>query len=608
MSGITVAFIAQVFIGVSLVIDKIFFGADGREKAVPYVFWIAILSCFGLVFFLFGFTMPRPVILALSFAAGLSFILMLVAYYKVLSIGEATESVPVVGGFAPLATWIAGSFFQSSALNAAESAGFVLLIMGGFILFFSERSKLKSLLPWTLLAAALTGSTNILEKLVFLNTANFATGYALMKTSTLLTGVLMLTVPYLRRRIFSVSKKTARKLRVLYFANRAIAGAGSLLIFYAIKLESSPAIVEAINGVRYVIVFIVAFAVTIFIPRLLNETMRGWRVFAKVTATILIITGLTGLGLQRSYEKQPVPAAHDVKWGVTFSEFMAEKLDIDKVGALRAIIHELRPSGIRLVAYWNRIEKETGKYDFRSLDTQMNICRDAGMPVILVIGQRVPRWPECHIPVWANTKWDLPAYITKLVERYKGYRNLLYWQLENEPFLLFGECPPSDSELIKKEVALLRSLDPSRKILMTDGGEFGDWYRASSLADVFGTTLYRKVRTRLFGEITYPLTPEFYPLKRDIVKFFTGKHDQEFIVIELGVEPWAERQIYEIPPQEQMRNFTMLEFEANIDYALNCRFNTYYLWGVEWWYHLKVYHGINAYWNYAASLMKRDNP
>lgn len=57
-----------------------------------------------------------------------------------------------------------------------------------------------------------------------------------------------------------------------------------------------------------------------------------------------------------------------------------------------------------------------------------------------------------------------------------------------------------------------------------------------------------------------------------------------------------------------MRNFTMLEFEANIDYALNCRFNTYYLWGVEWWYHLKVYHGINAYWNYAASLMKRDNP
>ena len=182
MNGVTVALTAQVFIGISLVIDKIFFGDDGREKAVPYVFWIAILSCFGLVFFFFGFTMPGAGTITLSAAAGLSFILMLVAYYKVLSIGEATEAVPVVGGFAPLATWLAGSMMQFSPLNAAESAGFALLLAGGFILFFAERSRLKSLLPWTLLAAALTGSTNIMEKYVFLNTANFATGYALMKS------------------------------------------------------------------------------------------------------------------------------------------------------------------------------------------------------------------------------------------------------------------------------------------------------------------------------------------------------------------------------------------------------------------------------------------
>lgn len=606
MNGITAAFIAQIFIGISLVIDKIFFGDNRIERAVPYVFWIAILSCFGLVFFFFGFKMPGARTLGLAFAAALSFILMLVAYYRVLAIGEATEAVPVVGGFAPLATWLAGSMLQFSPLNAAESAGFALLILGGFILFFSERSRLKELLPWTLLAAALTGSTNILEKLVFLNTMNFATGYALMKTFTLMTGIMMLAVPRLRRNIFSESRKTTPRRRVLYFVNRAAAGTGSLLIFYAIKLESSPAIVEAINGTRYVIVFMAAFAVTAFIPGLLNETMKGWRVFAKLTATLLIITGLTGLGLQRWYEKQPVPGAHEVVWGVTFSEFMADKLEIDTAEALKAIVYDLRPSGVRLVAYWNRIEKETGRYDFSRLDMQMDICRKAGMPVILVIGQRVPRWPECHIPVWANPKHDLPAYLAKIVERYKGYENLKYWQLENEPYLLFGECPPSDSGLIRKEISLLRSLDPSRKILMTDGGEFGDWYRASSLCDLFGTTLYRKVRTRFFGEVTYPLTPEFYPLKRDIVKFLTGRHDQEFIVIELGVEPWAEKQIYEMPPQEQVRNFTIAEFEANIDYALRCRFSSYYLWGVEWWYYLKVRHGINGYWEYASSLTKKD--
>lgn len=604
MSGIAVAFAAQLFIGVSLVIDKIFFGESGERRVIPYVFWIAIMSSFGFVFFFFGFTLPSIGTIGLSVLAALSFLLMLICYYKVLSIGEATEAVPVVGGFAPLATFLAGSILEFTPMNAAEAAGFTLLITGGFILFFSDRSKLTKIIPWTLVASALTGSTNILEKIVFQNTANFATGYALMKTATLIIGVSMLAVPYLRKNIFTESKDTARGRRILYFVNRAIAGTGSLLIFYAIKLEKHPAIVESINGARYIIVFILAYALTRIRPDLLTETIKGWRAFSKITATLLILLGLTGIGLQRGYESLPVPEIKDVSWGVTYSELMADKLKIDSDETLRAIVKDLHPAGIRLVAYWDRIEKEIGKYDFSRLDRQMNICRDAGVPVILTIGQRVPRWPECHIPLWADSRRDLPKYLQTIVGRYKGYNNLLYWQVENEPFLLFGECPPSDSSLLKKEAALVRELDPSRKILMTDGGEFGDWYRASSISDIFGTTLYRKVYSSHFGQMIYPITPELYPLKEDIIKFFTGKQEQKFIVIELGVEPWGYRQIYEMTPEEQVENFTLEDFRENINYTLRTRFDTCYMWGVEWWYYLKKKHGNDSYWNYAAEIMK----
>lgn len=235
----------------------------------------------------------------------------------------------------------------------------------------------------------------------------------------------------------------------------------------------------------------------------------------------------------------------------------------------------------------------------------MNLCKESGMPVILAIGQRVPRWPECHIPLWADSKRDLPKYLRTIVERYKGYTNLIYWQVENEPYLLFGECPPSDSELLKKEAALVRELDPSRRILMTDGGEFGDWYRASSIADVFGTTLYRKIYSRFFGQMIYPLTPEFYPLKKDIVKFLTGKKEQKYIIIELGVEPWTYRQIYEMTPEEQTAAFTIDEFRENIEYTRSTRFDTCYMWGAEWWFYLKTKHGIDSYWNYAAEIMNK---
>jgi uncharacterized membrane protein len=606
MTGVEIAFLAQIFLGISLIVDKIFFGDHGEIKVVPYVFWIAILSCFGFVFFFFDFTMPDIKTLGLIFFAALSFILMLLSYYEVLSRGEASEAAPVVGGFAPLATYILGSFFVMSKLNTSEVIAFSLLILGGFILFFAERANLKELLPWTILAALFTASTNILEKMVFDHTANFATGYALMKTATFLMGILMLVIPQLRKNILTSSKKTSVNNRILYFGNRALAGVGALLIFYAIKLERNPAIIESINGFRYVVVFILAFVLTKFLPSLIKEDMRPGKIIEKITATLLIVTGLAMLGIQRHYESLPLPGTSEVRWGVTFSELMTDDLKINADETLRAIIKDLKPGGIRLVAYWNRIEPHRGQYSFKSLDAQMLIASKANVPVILAIGQRVPRWPECHIPEWANPEKDLIPYIKQVVKRYKGYKNILYWQVENEPFLHFGNCKRVNKKLIESEIANVQSLDPGRKILLTDGGEFGDWYRAAKRGSIFGTTLYRKVYNRFFGQITYPITPEIYPLKRDIIKFLTNKPDQNFIIIELGTEPWGDKQIIDMTLNEQLENFPVKDFKDNIDYALKCRFDTYYLWGAEWWYYLKKKQGINGYWNYAAEIFRSN--
>ena len=606
MTGVLAAFIAQIFFGVSLIIDKIFFGEHGEIKVVPYVFWIAIMGSFGMVFFFFGFKLPDLKTIGIVFLAALSFLLMLICYYQVLSRGEASEAVPVVGGFAPLATFLIGSIFELSSLNTSEAIGFILLLLGGFALFFSERAHLKELFVWTILASILTGSTNILEKIVFEHTANFSTAFALMKTATLILGVSMLAIPYLRRSIFSTSKGTTPGNRKLYLTSRILAGSGSVMLFYAIKLQDHPAVIESINGFRYVLVFILAFIITKVRPDLLKESLKASKVFIKAAATILIIGGLSILGVQSYYEHIPRPRTVDVTWGVTFSDMMAEDLKLDTEETLRAILKELKPQGVRLVAYWDRIEKRKGEYDFSSLDLQMGIAAEYKTPVILAVGQRVPRWPECHIPKWAHPKKDLLPFMKRVVKRYRGYRNILYWQVENEPFLHFGECPKADKKLIESEIDTVRNLDPGRKILLTDGGEFGDWYRASKRGNIFGTTLYRKVHSRFFGEFTYPITPEIYPLKRDIIQFLTGKPDQNFIIIELGTEPWGDKQIFEMTLEEQIQNFRMKDFRDNINYALDCRYDTYYLWGAEWWYYLKKKFNKDGYWHIAAETFKRE--
>lgn len=119
ISGVAIAFIAQFFIALSLVIDKIFFNDTEGKGVITYVFWISILSCFGFVLVFFGFEIPSAKGLLWSMVAACSFFAMLLSYYKVISIGEVTEAVPVVGGFAPLATFFISMVFYPKSMNDA---------------------------------------------------------------------------------------------------------------------------------------------------------------------------------------------------------------------------------------------------------------------------------------------------------------------------------------------------------------------------------------------------------------------------------------------------------------------------------------------------------
>ena len=61
---------------------------------------------------------------------------------------------------------------------------------------------------------------------------------------------------------------------------------------------TSPALVEAVSGLRYVIVFAGAFAITNIKPSWFREDFSRWVLVTKVAATALVVAGLviTGLG------------------------------------------------------------------------------------------------------------------------------------------------------------------------------------------------------------------------------------------------------------------------------------------------------------------------
>lgn len=303
--------------------------------------------------------------------------------------------------------------------------------------------------------------------------------------------------------------------------------------------------------------------------------------------------------------RQTADPGRQIVWGVTFDDDFATKLGLDWQKAYAEILDGLRVKKIRLIAHWTEIEPQDGQYDYTKLDWQIAEAAQRKAQIILAVGFKLPRWPECHIPDWAvnDRQNSLLKYIETTVNRYKTNSAVVSWQVENESFLPFGECPKLDAQFLDKEIALVKKLD-SRPIVLTDSGELSVWVPAAGRADIFGTTMYRWVWNQYLGSYKYPIPPSFFRVKEKLTRLFVGRQ-KPFIVIELQGEPWTHKQIYEIPVAEQLKLMPLSEFNATIDYARRTGFNEYYFWGAEWWYYLKE-KGHGEYWERVKELISNS--
>ncbi|MEA3273620.1 MAG: cellulase family glycosylhydrolase [Patescibacteria group bacterium] len=328
----------------------------------------------------------------------------------------------------------------------------------------------------------------------------------------------------------------------------------------------------------------------------------------KLFTLVLILVFGSGLFLML---RKPSNYTEDIKWGITYSKFFAEKAGLDWQKTYLAILDDLGSKKIRLPVYWQFVEQKEGEYDFADLDWMMEEAEKRQVEIILVVGRKVPRWPECHIPDWAREldESEQQAKILKLIEvvvkRYRESDSLAVWQIENEPFLAFGECPALDVDFLDQEIKKTKSLDPKHPILITDSGEMSIWLRAAKRGDIFGTTMYRIIWNKHLKYFKYPLPPRFFWMKANLINLFYK--DKPIIVCELQGEYWGPKQSYETPLALEMEHYPLEEFQQSLAYAKAVGFGEVYLWGVEWWYWLKEEHGDATYWEEAKTLLQQSD-
>ncbi len=311
----------------------------------------------------------------------------------------------------------------------------------------------------------------------------------------------------------------------------------------------------------------------------------------------MIALALAALAL--SYRAEP----QSIEYGMTFSARYAEELGLDWKEVYGAMLDDLGVRRIRIPVYWDAVEEERSVYSWGDLDYQMHEAEARDADVILAIGRRVPRWPECHVPSWAeklsweDQKDEIRAYIRAVVGRYADEPALALWQVENEPYLsVFADdqCGALDEDFLREEIALVRSLD-TRPILITDSGNLGTWAGAYRSGDVFGTSVYLYFWNERFGAFRTVLPATYYRIKVNAMRLFFGARPA--IVSELSLEPWLAASIGDVSLNEQLSRMDIKKFWEIVEYGRATRFGAHYLWGVEWWYYMKTKHAHPEFWD-----------
>lgn len=333
----------------------------------------------------------------------------------------------------------------------------------------------------------------------------------------------------------------------------------------------------------------------------------------------------------------------DVTFGVTFSKLQAESIGLDWKKTYIEILDDLNVNLIRLPVYWNEVEPTEGEFVFDHYVWMVEQAQQRNVKVIPVLGMRVPRWPECHIPEWAQSKYQVSStrfakararrvmyqgkeqtdfettpetvhmnndehnrylqskILTLLkheVDAFKHFSNILYWQVENEALLgTFGECPFTDQEFLSEEFAFVRKLDPARPLMGTESGEMSSWLDLANISDVLGVSLYRVTFNPYLGFFYYPIPPLYYQKKAEYVNHLVP----QIMISELQAEPWVETSYPSVDVSYLNERFPLDFLRRNVSFARKTQFDVVLLWGVEWWEYMRE-RGAPEYWEYAKTL------
>lgn len=331
-----------------------------------------------------------------------------------------------------------------------------------------------------------------------------------------------------------------------------------------------------------------------------------------VTVLVILAVGVMyGIAEWYIHSEQSKP----LQYGVSFIPDYAQSLGVDPQQTMDALIN-IGVRQFRLVSYWSDMEQAPGQYDFSQLDWQFAKAEKAHAKIILTVGLRQPRWPECHAPDWINTnqpesKWQpqLQAFMQKVIERYKNSPSLESYQLENEYFLLgFGTCSPytHERDRLVSEYNQVKRLDPRHPVIVSRSNNALGLPLGQPQPDEFGISVYKRVWDAGFSHryLEYPYPAWFYGFLAGAQRIVNHR---DMMIDELQAEAWPPngQTITQISLTEQDKSLNAKRLKDRFGYGQATGMRSINLWGAEYWYYRMVVLHDPSLWNVARQEFRQ---
>jgi cellulase (glycosyl hydrolase family 5) len=293
--------------------------------------------------------------------------------------------------------------------------------------------------------------------------------------------------------------------------------------------------------------------------------------------------------------------------GTSFTKWRAQALGLDYRRAFSRVCG-MGFDLIRLSASW----QEVHQFGFEHLDWLVAHAETAGQRVLLTVGMKALGWPEFHLPpnvqrIDAGAEQLAIAHVKEVVGRFASRPAVVAWQVENEPFNRSG---PNGWWLpratVRREARAVRSIDPTRPLVLTTFAHFDDgldrsssryqsnWLRRLGLAipperealavlgkgDVLGVDVYRAIG--FVGDGGQEAVAHAAEDQIDSVAHWrriARQQGKQLWVTEAQAEPWeAHRRTHGDPRSVQPAD--VIDLVGQLD---GIGVEVILLWGSEYW-------------------------